>query len=127
MNRLLIEVAAAAICALALYIMFNRWQAADARADQAEAALVTEKANAKVVTKYVDKVVTIEKRIPGAVRHIYSLCEQPGVPSAGHPDAAAAADARDRRITGLAADFGACRQNAEQLSALQEVLKGQIK
>ena len=127
MNRLLIEVAAAAVCALALYVMFNRWQAADERADQAEAALETEKANAKVVTKYVDRVVTIEKRIPGAVRHIYSLCEQPGVPGAGHPNAAAAADARDRRIAGLAADAGSCRQNAEQLSAIQEVLRGQIK
>ena len=126
MNRLLIEVAAAAICALALYIMFNRWQAADARADQAEAALVTEKANAKVVTKYVDKVVTIEKRIPGAVKHIYSLCDGP-VSGAGNPDAAAPADSRDRHIARLAADFAACRQNAEQLSALQEVLRPQTK
>jgi hypothetical protein len=127
-NRILLEVAIASLAALALYVMFNKWQAADKRADIAEAALVVQAANEKVVTKYVDKIVTVEKRIPGAVKHIYSLCEQPAVVSgASDPDAAATADARDRRIAGLAADSAACRQNAEQLSALQEVLRPQLK
>lgn len=126
MNRLLAEVAIGAVLALACYIFYNRWQAESARADQAEAALQVSKDNERVVTRYVDKIVTIEKRIPGAVRHIYSLCDKPGVPSPADPDGAAPADARDRQIAGLAADFGACRQNAEQLKALQDVLRPQL-
>lgn len=92
---------------------------------EAELALEVSKENERVVTKYIDRVVTVEKRIPGAVRHIISLCDKP-LPGAGHPDAAAATDARDRRIAGLAADAAACRQNSEQLSALQEVLRPQV-
>lgn len=119
----------AMICALSISvcaILWIRLDAADERADRAETALRNVARNDKVVTKYVDKIVTIEKRVPGAVRHLYELCDQPGVPGAGSPDATAEADARDRRIAGLAADAGACAQNAEQLMALQEVLRPQL-
>lgn len=127
MNRILIEVVVVLSLLLATYFMFNRWQAADQRADKAEAALVVSKENERVVTKYVERVVTVEKRIPGAVRYLERLCVIPGVPSAGSPDAEAAPDPRDQRIAGLAADFAACVQNAEQLRALQDVLRPQVK
>lgn len=118
----------AMFCSLAIAgcaILWNRWQAADERAGKAEAALVQMKSNERVVTKYVDRIVEVEKRVPIAVTHIRSLCDGP-VSGAGDPDEAAAADARDRQIARLAADLAACRQNADQLSALQEVLRPQV-
>ncbi len=127
MQRLLLEVCVGLALTLALYVVWNRYEAATERADQAEAALRISKENEHVVVKYVDKVVEVVKRVPVARGHLEQLCRDFILPSPGHPDAAPATDAGGGQIADLAADIGACKANAEQLSALQEVLKPQIK
>lgn len=103
---------------------YNRWDAADARADKAEAALEVEKANEKVVTQFVDRKVEIIKRVPVIRERIVDrLCPPAGVPGAGNPDAAASAEARH----GIADEIAACLTESEQLRALQAVLQPQLR
>lgn len=121
---------AAGVLALALW---GTWQYAGRLKDQrdaAVAALETEMANEKVVTKYVDRIV----KIPGPPvireRLVSGVCgDKDGVPGAGHSDAAAGADAGNRQpdfAEGLARDLAAAQRNRAKLEALQDVLKPQV-
>lgn len=121
---------ALAVSLLACAGAWKLYRAADARADRAETALKVEAANAKIVTKYVDRIVkvpgpaVVRERLVGRVCH-----EIPDVPGAADPDAAAGEDAGDRRVDAagdLAADLGACRRNTMKLEALQDVLRPQL-
>ena len=115
---------------LGLWGVWGLYQRADERADRAEASLKTEEANAKVVTKYVERIV----KVPGPAivreRLVGRVCDADPVPGAGSPDAPAGADSGDRRpdeAGGLAADLTACQRNKMKLEALQEVLRPQVK
>lgn len=128
MNLSLYLTAALLLALLGGWFMYDRWQAATERADKAEAALVTQASNEKVVVKYVDKIV----RIPGpaVVRdRIVRMCDSASLPSAGSPNAAIGADPGTgspdfaRR---LAADLVAAQRNRAKLDALQEVLRPQV-
>ena len=103
---------------------YNRWDAADTRADQAEAALIVEKANEKVVTKFVEQKVEVIRRVPVIRERLVRLCDNATVSGAGNPDGTTVVEARDG-IAGLSEEIGACLIEAKQLAALQEVVRGQ--
>lgn len=122
------------ICVMALGLacgaLWKLYRAADARADRAEKALEVEAANAKIVTKYVDRIVKVPGPAVVRERLVRGLCEPAeGLPGAGRADAAAGGDAGDRpadAASRLAADLPACRRNRMKLEALQEVLRPQL-
>ena len=119
------------ICALAVAacaILWNRYQAADARADKAEAALEVEKRNEKIVTQYVTKIVEVERTRPVVGAALERLCASAGLSGAGQPDEAGTANTHDGpTLEGLADDIVACRANSGQLTSLHEVLRPQVK
>lgn len=124
LTSLLALLCACAIAASA--ILFNRYQAATDRAVKAEAALATEKANGKIVTRYVDRVVEVERTRHVVGSALVRLCESAGMQRPGDPDEAAAANPNNGpTLEGLAADVIACRLNSDQLAAIQEVIKSQ--
>ncbi len=115
---------AIAVLVAACAFFYNRWDAADTRADQAEAALIVEKANEKVVTKFVEQKVEVIRRVPVIRRELVRLCDATGLPGAGNPDGTAVVEARDG-IAGLSDEIAACLIEAKQLMALQEVVRNQ--
>jgi hypothetical protein len=118
----------AAIAALVAVIAVMGWRM-DSLGDQldaAEAALEVERANVKIVEKYVDKVVEVERTRPVVGAALQRLCHRAGMQRPGTVDAGASADPNDgQTLQGLADDIIACRLNAEQLAGLQEVVRGQ--
>lgn len=129
MTYLAAALAVAIACAVAL---FTLWNAADDRAERAEAALIAGDTNEKIVTKYVDRIV----RVPGPAvirdRLVRGLCPAAGVPGAGRAHDAAGANPGAGPPDGagnagrLAADIGACQRNRLKLEALQAALQDQI-
>ena len=124
---------AAGVCALliaACALLWNLYRAADERADRAEQALKVEASNAKIVTRYVDRIVKVPG--PAVVRErlvASGVCLIPDVPGPGRADAAPGEDAGGGvpdAAGALAADLGACRRNTMKLEALQEVLRPQL-
>ena len=113
-----------AVLVAACAFMYNRWDAADTRADQAEAALIVEKANEKVVTKFVEQKVEVIRRVPVIRERLVRLCDDTGLSGTGNPDGAAVAKARDG-IAGLSDEIAACLIEAKQLAAIQEVIENQ--
>lgn len=72
-----------------------------------------------ILTKYVDRIVEVEKRVPVVRNHLVELCNGAAMPSGARAAGpAGAADTHDGQIAGLAADIGSCKANAEQLDAL---------
>ena len=124
--------ALAMLCALAMAtcaVLFNRYEAVKARADAAEAALVMEKANAKIVEKFVDRIVKVPG--PSVVRErlIAGVCHTFNLPSPANPDGAAGTDPGNRQTDPareLAADLAASARNKAKLEALQAVLQPQV-
>lgn len=126
MNRLLLEGVVILVLGFSCYIMYQRWQDANERADKAEAALEVEKRNVKIVEKYVDRVVTIERNRPVVGAALERLCASAGLQRPGHPDAPAAPNADNGpTLQGLADDIIACQLNSEQLSGLQASIRAQ--
>lgn len=128
MNRLLLEAAVGLALALACYVMYDRWQAASDRADKAEAALAVSATNEKVVTKYVEKIVSVPGPAVIRDRVVRGLCVIPSVPGAGGAAEAAAPDAVDRQgdEAGDAAEsIRNAALNQAQCSALLEVVRPQ--
>lgn len=95
----------------------------------AKAALEVERTNEKVVEKYVDRVVEVERSRPIVGVALERLCNRAGMSRPGHSDAATAADPNhgqdEPTIQGLADDVTACRLNGKQLAAIQEVVREQ--
>lgn len=121
----------ALICGLALtacVLIWNRYLAADTRADQAEAALELEKANEKIVTKVVKEII----RVPGPTvirERIVRLCHQGELPGAGLPAGTPGADPADRPADGagdLARDLAAARRNHLKCAGLQQAVRPQV-
>lgn len=109
--------------------LWKLYDAADDRADRAEKALKVEAANAKIVTKYVEKIVQIPGPTVVRERLVGRVCNTVDVPGAGRADAAVGADTGDRQpdaAGGLAEDLGACQRNRLKLDALHEVLRPQL-
>jgi hypothetical protein len=92
-----------------------------AKKAQLQRQVVAAKGQVTEVTKYVDRIQLVEKSVPVVRDRLVRVCEPPRgdlpLPS-GDPDAAPAADTVDRRDD-LAAELVACRENKEQLIALQ--------
>lgn len=130
MQRLLLETCVGLALALACYILWDRYEAASDRADKAETALKTEKANEHAVTKFVDRVVQVPGPERIRERLVRGVCHVIDLPSAGDPAARPAADAL---VVG-GDEAGAAAQslrnaaiNEEQLKALLEVVRPQVK
>lgn len=130
MNLTTIAAGACALLIAACALLWNLYRAADERADRAEQALKVEAANARIVTKYVEKIVKVPG--PAVVRERLvssGVCRVIGVQSPGRADDPAGEDAGGGGpdpAGELAADLGACRRNAMKLEALQEVLRPQL-
>jgi hypothetical protein len=77
------------------------------------------------VTRYIDRVRTIDRNVPLAAAAIERMCDNRKLPGAGRTDAAAGADAGIRSDT-VAADIGACARNSARLAALQAALRPQV-
>lgn len=110
-------------------VLWKLYDAADERADRAEQALKVEEANAKIVTKYVDRIVKVPGPTVVRERLVGRVCHTIDVPGPGSADGAPGADPGDRRpdpAGDLAADLPACQRNKMKLEALQEVLRPQL-
>lgn len=123
MNRLLLEVAVASLLALAIVILFNRWQAADARADQAEDNYEAEKANVKVVEKQVIVEVAAAAAVPVIRQRLERVCIIPPVADPAEPAPAADAEARALFLGAGPAEISACLSEGERLVAVAEAAR----
>ena len=99
------------------------WAAADQALALAAAKHVaaTAEANTRVVTEYVDRIQTVEKRVPVVRDRIVELCraaDAERVSGAGDPAPAATPDPDVGSLDGLAADLPENRLNVEQCQAL---------
>lgn len=119
------------IAALSAALIAAGWRL-DSMGDElkaAKASLETERANVKIVEKYVDRVVEVERTRPVVGEQLTRLCNRAGMLSPGHPDEAATANPdagqTEPTLQGLADDVVACRLNGKQLAALQEVVRAQ--
>ena len=133
MNLTEILAIALALCIGGGAILWNRYEAASARADKAEAQLATHANNDQVVTKYVEKIVSVPGPVVVRDRLVRGLCVVPRVPGQPGADGNHAADALPGLPDGagdfqrgLSDDLRTAAIAKHKLDAIQAELKPQL-
>lgn len=87
--------------------------------------------NVKEIIRYVDRIQTVEKRVPVVRDRIIRVCEQAagsaGVPGSGGAAETSASDAAARPIDQLGDELVSARLNQEQCAALIAVVQPQAR